>query len=120
MSSIERRAYLRYAVSISVVLIDQNEQQYPVSTRDISLGGMRIECESALFYKLLPDGIQTAPGDLVITTARFHNPKTDEEFSIVSQVMGVLRLAESQFCIRFSFVDMNEQQQDQLQRLLNK
>ncbi len=120
MSSIERRAYLRYNVSVPVVLLDQNEQQYQVSTRDISLGGMRIECESALLHKLLPEGIQTAPGDLVILTAKFTNTKTNEEFSIVSHVLGVLRLAESQFSIRLSFVDIDETQQDQLQRLLNK
>ena len=120
MSSIERRAYLRYNISVPVVLTGSDGQEYNVSTCDISLGGMRIECESALFNKLLPDGIQTAPGDLVISTAKFVNEKTNEEFSIVSHVMGVLRLAESQFSIRFSFVDINETQQDQLQRLLNK
>ena len=120
MSSIERRAYLRYNVSIPVVLVDQNEYEYKVSTRDISLGGMRVECESALLHKLLPEGIQTAPGDLVIATAKFNNAKTNEEFSIVGHVMGVLRLAESQFSVRFSFVDIDEMQQDQLQRLLNK
>jgi len=120
MSSIERRAYLRYNVSISLSLVDKNGAKFEVSTRDISLGGMRIECESALLAQLLPDGIQTAPGDLVILTAEFENPKTNETFSIVSHVLGVLRLAESQFSIRLTFVDIDQVLQDKLQRLLNK
>ncbi len=120
MSSIERRAYLRYNVSVPVVLIDQDEREYKVSTRDISLGGMCIECDAILFHQILPEGIQTAPGDLVILTAKFTNAKTNEEITVACHVMGVLRLAESQFSIRLSFVDINEPQQDQLQRLLNK
>lgn len=120
MSSIERRAYLRYSVSVPVVLIDQNDREFQVATRDLSLGGMRIECDSILFHKILADGIQTAPSDLVMITAKFNNPKTNEEFLITSHVMGVLRLAESQFSIRLSFIDIKEIQQDQLQRLLNK
>lgn len=40
-----------------------------------------------------------------------------ETFSIVSHALGVLRLAESEFSIRFTFVDIY---QAQLQRLLNK
>ena len=120
MSSIERRAYLRYNVSLPVVLVDQQGLEYQANTRDISLGGMRVECESALFNQILPEGIQTAPGDLVIMTSKFSNVKTDELFAIDSHVMGVLRLSESHFCIRFSFVDIDQVQQDQLQRLLNK
>ncbi|MDW3096415.1 MAG: PilZ domain-containing protein [Gammaproteobacteria bacterium] len=120
MSSIERRAYLRYNVSVPVTLVDQSGARFDVSTRDISLGGMRVECESALLTKLLPDGIQTSPGDLVILTSEFKNPKTDEVVSILSHVLAVLRLAESQFSIRFTFVDIDEVQQDKLQRLLNK
>ena len=120
MSSIERRAYLRYNVSVPVTLIDQNDSRFEVFTRDISLGGMRVECESALLAKLLPEGIQTAPGDLAIMTAEFNNSKTGETVSILSHVLAVLRLAESQFCIRFTFVDIDEVQQDKLQRLLNK
>ncbi len=120
MSSIERRAYLRYNVSVPVTLIDQHDSRFELSTRDISLGGMRVECESALLTKLLPEGIQTAPGDLAIMTAEFNNSKTGETVSILSHVLAVLRLAESQFCIRFTFVDIDEVQQDKLQRLLNK
>lgn len=120
MSSIERRAYLRYNVTVPVVLMDQSDREYQVATRDVSLGGMRIDCDAILFHKILPDGIQTAPGDLVIITAKFNNPKTDENFSVVCHVMGVLRLAESQYSIRLSFVDIDESKQDQLQRLLNK
>lgn len=120
MSSVERRAYLRYNISLPVELVDQHQQKFHATTRDISLGGMRIECESTTFHRLLPEGIQTSPGDLIVTSATFTNPKTDEQFAITSHVMGVLRLAESQFSIRFSFVDINQSQQDQLQRLLNK
>ncbi len=120
MSSIERRAYLRYNVSVALTLVDQHGSRFDVSTKDISLGGMRIECESALLAKLLPNGIQTAPGDLVIMTAEFKNPKTLETVSILSHALAVLRLAESQFSIRFTFVDVDEVQQDKLQRLLNK
>jgi len=120
MSSIERRAYLRYNISVPVTLVDQEGVSYEVLTRDLSLGGMRVECESALLSKLLPEGIQTAPGDLAIMTAEFKNPKTDETVSIVSHALAVLRLAESQFSIRFTFVDIDEVQQDKLQRLLNK
>ncbi len=120
MSSIERRAYLRYNVSVAMTLVDQNGAKFEVSTRDISLGGMRVECESALLNKLLPEGIQTVPGDLVIMTAEFKNAKTGESVSIISHVLAVLRLAESQFSIRFTFVDIDEFQQDKLQRLLNK
>jgi len=120
VSSIERRAYLRYNVSVQVILIDKDEREFQVSTRDISLGGMCIECDSMLFHELLPEGIQTAPGDLIILNAKFNNPKTNEEFIIASHAMGVMRRAESQYTIRLSFVDINEAQQDQLQRLLNK
>tara|TARA_R110002096_G_scaffold196030_13_gene378694 strand:+ start:3495 stop:3857 length:363 start_codon:yes stop_codon:yes gene_type:complete len=120
MSSIERRAYLRYNVSVPVTLVDQKGTRFNVTTKDISLGGMRIECESAQLAKLLPEGIQTAPGDLVIMTAEFNNSKTDESISLISHALGVLRLAESQFSVRFTFVDIDEVQQDQLQRLLNK
>jgi c-di-GMP-binding flagellar brake protein YcgR len=120
MSSIERRAYLRYNVLIPATLVDQNGARYDVATRDISLGGMRVECESVLLTKLLPEGIQTAPGDLVIITSEFNNPKTNETISILSHVLAVLRLAESQFSIRFTFVDIDVEQQDKLQRLLNK
>tara|TARA_B110000238_G_C16096193_1_gene426191 strand:- start:229 stop:540 length:312 start_codon:yes stop_codon:yes gene_type:complete len=103
-----------------MTLVDQNGAKFEVSTRDISLGGMRVECESALLNKLLPEGIQTVPGDLVIMTAEFKNAKTGESVSIISHVLAVLRLAESQFSIRFTFVDIDEVQQDKLQRLLNK
>ena len=120
MSSIERRAYLRYNILVPVVLVDQNGTKFEVSTRDISLGGMRVECESTLLSRLLPEGIQTAPGDLAIMTAEFKNIKTDETVSILSHALAVLRLAESQFSIRFSFVDIDVVQQDKLQRLLNK
>tara|TARA_B110000240_G_C13447637_1_gene431062 strand:+ start:129 stop:452 length:324 start_codon:yes stop_codon:yes gene_type:complete len=107
-------------VSVAMTLVDQNGAKFEVSTRDISLGGMRVECESALLNKLLPEGIQTVPGDLVIMTAEFKNAKTGESVSIISHVLAVLRLAESQFSIRFTFVDIDEVQQDKLQRLLNK
>jgi len=120
MSSIERRAYLRYNITVPVTLVDQKGSRFEVSTRDISLGGMRVECESALLAKLLPEGIQTAPGDLVIMTSEFKNAKTNESVSILSHVLAVLRLAESQFSIRFTFVDIDVVQQDKLQRLLNK
>jgi c-di-GMP-binding flagellar brake protein YcgR len=120
MSSIERRAYLRYNVSVPLTLVDKDSTRFDVYTRDISLGGMRVECESVLLAKLLPDGIQTAPGDLVIMTAEFKNGKTGEIISILSHVLAVLRLAESEFSIRFTFVDVDEEQQDKLQRLLNK
>ena len=120
MSSIERRAYLRYNVSIPVELIDSLGTRFKTTTRDISLGGMRVDCESALLSQLLPNGIQTAPGDLVILTASFENPKTNEIIDIKSHVLGVLRLAESEFSIRFTFTDIDEVQQDLLQRLLNK
>ena len=120
MSSIERRAYLRYNITVPVTLVDQKGSRFEVSTRDISLGGMRVECESALLAKLLPEGIQTAPGDLVIMTSEFKNAKTNESVSILSHFLAVLRLAESQFSIRFTFVDIDVVQQDKLQRLLNK
>lgn len=120
MSSIERRAYLRYNVSVPVTLVDQSGSRFDVSTRDISLGGMRVECDSTLLARLLPDGIQTAPGDLVMMTSEFNNSKTNETVSIPSHVLAVLRLAESQFSIRFAFIDVDEVQQDKLQRLLNK
>ncbi len=120
MSSIERRAYLRYNISLPVTLVDNNGVKYEVQTRDISLGGMRIECDSGLLNNLLPEGIQTAPTDLIVVNAEFNNTKTDEMITVSSHVLAVLRLAESQFSIRFSFVDIDENQQDKLQRLLNK
>ena len=120
MSSIERRAYLRYNVSIPVELIDQSGTKFKTSTRDISLGGMQVDCESALLAQLLPNGIQTAPGDLIVLTAVFQNSKTSEIIEIKGHVLGVLRLAESEFSVRFSFTDIDQVQQDMLQRLLNK
>ena len=53
-------------------------------------------------------------------TSEFKNAKTNESVSILSHVLAVLRLAESQFSIRFTFVDIDVVQQDKLQRLLNK
>ena len=103
MSSIERRAYLRYNISIHVDLIDQHGTIFKATTRDISLGGMRVACESAMLTQLLPAGIKTAPGDQVILKTVFKNPKTEEELELQSHVLGVMRLAESDFCIRFSF-----------------
>lgn len=120
MSSIERRAFLRYNISIPIDLVDQHGTIFKVTTRDISLGGMRVTCESATLTQLLPAGIKTAPGDQVVLKTIFKNSKTDEQLELRGHVLGVMRLAESDFSIRFSFVDIDQVQQDQLQRLLNK
>ena len=120
MSSIERRAYLRYNIAVPVVLIDQHGTKFKAVTRDISLGGMRVACDSGMMNQLLPNGIKTAPGDKVLLKTIFHNLKTEEEIILESHALAVLRLAESDFSIRFSFVDIDQVQQDQLQRLLNK
>ncbi len=90
-----------------------------MSTRDISLGGMRIECESILLAKSLPDGIQTTPGDLVMMIAEFKNAKSGEIISILTHALAVLRLAESQMSIRFTFVDIDGKQKNKFQQLFN-
>ena len=125
MSSIERRAYLRYNISIPVDLVNQDGVMFEVLTHDISLGGMCVACQSGMLVRLLPNGINTAPSDQVILKTIFRNThfkhaRTDEEIVLQSHVLGVMRLAESDFSIRFAFVDIDQRQQDQLQRLLNK
>ena len=124
MPSIERRAYLRYNLSIPVDLIDQDGAMFEVLTRNISLGAMCVACQSGMLIRLLPNGARTASSDEMILKTVFRNHKlnnigTDEEIVLQSQVLGVMRFTESNFSIRFAFVDIDQRQQDQLQRLLN-
>ncbi len=120
MSSIERRAFLRYKISIPVHLETSDGTLFDTVTRDISLGGMQVECDSAMLNRMLPGGIKTAPGDQVYLQAKFQFPDEDESILIRAHVLGVLRLAESEFSIRLSFNEIDPTQQDQLQRLLNQ
>ena len=120
MSSIERRAFLRYSVAVPVELINQYGATFKATTRDISLGGMKVDLESTMLNQLLPEGIQTAPSDQVVLNSNLYNPKTEQNINLQCHVLGVLRLSESEFSIRFSFLDVDEVQKDQLQRLLNK
>ena len=120
MSSIERRAYLRYKVSIPVCLEADDGAVFDAVTRDISLGGMQVECDTTMLNRMLPQGIKTAPGDQVYNRVKLKFPDEEETVVIDAHVLGVLRLAENEFSVRFSFVDLGPEQQDKLQRLLNQ
>ena len=120
MSSIERRAFLRYKIAVSVVLESSDGAIFNTVTRDISLGGMQVECDAVMLNNMLPQGIKTAPGDQMYLQAKLQFSDVSESVSLKVHVVGVLRLAESEFSIRFSFVDVDQMQQDQLQRLLNQ
>lgn len=120
MSSIERRAFLRYKMSIPVCLEASDGAVFDTVTRDISLGGMQVECDTTTLNRMLPQGIKTAPGDQVYFQAKLQFRDAAESVTIKTHVLGVLRLAESEFSIRFSFNEMDPVQQDQLQRLLNQ
>ena len=120
MSSIERRAFLRYKISIPVRLETEGGSVFDSITRDISLGGMQAKCDAAMLNSLLPNGIKTAPGDQVFVQAKLQFPASAEAIVLKAHVLGVLRLAESEFSIRFSFYEIDSVRQDQLQRLLNQ
>lgn len=120
MSSIERRAYLRYKISLPVSLETDDGSVFDTVTRDISLGGMQVECDATMLNRMLPQGIKTAPGDQVYVQAKLQFPDAAESVLVKAHALGVLRLAESEFSIRFSFTEIDAMQQDQLQRLLNQ
>ena len=119
MSFAERRAYLRYKKSIPVTLTDDGGATYEATTRDISLGGMCLSCPKGVVTQVLPNGIKTKPGDQIILEAQLNTPDS-EAISIKSHVLGALRVAESDFYIRISFVEVDQKQQDSLQKLLNQ
>ena len=120
MSSIERRAFLRYKIALAVVLESNEGAILNVVTREVSLGGMQVKCDSTMLSKMLPQGIKTAPGDQVYLQAKLQFANASESISLKAHALGVLRLAESEFSVRFSFADVDQMQQDQLQRLLNQ
>lgn len=120
MSSIERRAFLRYKIAIPISVETDSGIVINTKTREISLGGMQVVCDSNMLNKMLPEGIQTAPGDRVFVQATLNYSNQLESVSLRAHALGVLRLAESEFSVRFSFVDLDQMQQDQLQRLLNQ
>ncbi len=119
MSSIERRAYLRYKIRVSVFIQSSDGVQYETVTRDISLGGMQVECDASMLKNLLPKELETAPSDQVRLQVELNFSDSSESIPLNAQVQGVLRMAESEYSIRFSFIDVDQMQLDQLQRLLN-
>ena len=120
MSSIERRAFLRYKIAIPVSVETDSGVVINTMTREISLGGMQVACDSSMLNNMLPEGIQTAPGDRVFLQVTLNYSSHMEAVSLRAHALGVLRLAESEFSVRFSFVDLDQMQQDQLQRILNQ
>ena len=118
MSSIERRAYLRYKIIVPTRLENSEGMAFESNTRDISLGGMQVNCDVNNLRRMLPNGIKTAPSDGVVMQADLSMPNSDESITLEAHVQGVLRMAESTFSIRFSFDELSSTQQDQLQRLL--
>lgn len=119
MSFAERRAYLRYKKTIPVQLTDAEGLTYAAETSDISLGGMCLSCPKSVVNQVLPNGIKTEPGDKVILETQLSTPNS-EAIVLKSHVLGALRVAESVFYMRVSFVDLNQKQQDSLQKLLNQ
>ncbi len=120
MSSIERRAFLRYKISLPVRLSNKYGAFFNSVTREISLGGMQVICDATMLHQMLPNGIQTAPGDRVFLQAELKFPDSSESVLLNSHVQGVLRMTESEYFVRFLFIDIDQLQQDQLQRLLNQ
>ena len=119
MSFAERRAFWRYKKIITVQLTDVDGVTYEAVTSDISLGGMCLSCPKSVVTQVLPNGIKTEPGDKVILDIQL-NTLNSEIISLKCHVLGALRIAESDFYIRVSFVDLNQKQQDSLQKLLNQ
>ena len=120
MSSIERRAYLRYKLAVPVSVETDDGAVIYTMTREISLGGMQIACDTNMLNSMLPEGIQTAPGDRVFLQATLNYSNHLGSISLRAHALGVLRLAESEFSVRCSFIDLDQMQQDQLQQLLNQ
>ncbi|MEM8844347.1 MAG: PilZ domain-containing protein [Pseudomonadota bacterium] len=119
MSFAERRAYLRYKKSIPVKLTDMDGSTYDVVTHDISLGGMSLSCTKSVVTKILPNGIKTEPGDRIMLDAQL-NMNSSDAISLRGHALSAIRIAESEFYIRVSFIELDEKQQDTLQNILNQ
>ena len=120
MSSIERRAYLRYKISLPVNLENSEGIFYETKTKDISLGGMQVECNGGMLYRLLPNGLKTSRAEEVALKAHIKADDKDGGVVVNTHVQGVLRLAESDYSLRLLFVDLNNEQKSQLEKLLKE
>jgi hypothetical protein len=120
MSFTERRAYPRYKINIPVRLENSEGLFYETETKDISFGGMQVECSGGMLYRLLPNGMNTSRADRIELIVQLHIKNEDKPLSLITHVQGVLRLAETNFLIRLLFVELNTEQKNQLQKLLKQ
>lgn len=118
MSSIERRAYPRYKIALPVRLENSEGIFYETDTKDISLGGMQVECNGGMLYRMLPGGMNTSRADQVEINIQLKTKDKDKPLALTTYVQGVLRLAETDFLIRLLFIELNADQKSQLQALL--
>lgn len=118
MSSTERRAYLRYKISLPVRLENSEGMGYETKTKDVSLGGMQVECNGGMLHRLLPEGLKTSRADNIALTVYLQADNKEDEISINTYVQGVLRLAESDYSIRLLFIGLDDEQKSQLEKHL--
>jgi len=118
MSSIERRAYLRYKISIPVRLENGEGVLYETITKDLSLGGMQVECSGLMLHRLLPSGINTSRAEQIELKAHLQTENKDNPLVLNTIVQGVLRLAESTYSIRLLIADLDSEQKSHLSKLL--
>ena len=113
MSLAERRAYKRYKCALPVYLQPADNDAYALRTVEISMGGLRIECDSLVMRALLPDGLKTIPGDRVLMRARLFLAEQEDPAHLLEvqlHAVGATRLAENCFAVHFAFVDPTPQQ----------
>lgn len=118
MSSIERRAYPRYKIVLPVRLENSEGIFYETETKDISLGGMQVECNGGMFYRLLPNGMNTSRADRIEFSIQLKTENEDKPLSLTTHVQGVIRCAETNYLIRLLFIELTVEQKIQLQKLL--
>lgn len=118
MSSIERRAYPRYKIALPVRLENSEGIFYETETKNISLGGMQVECNGGMFNRMLPGGMNTSRADQVEFNIQLQIEDKDKPLALTTHVQGVIRLAETSFLIRLLFIELSSEQKSQLQTLL--
>lgn len=120
MSSIERRAYPRYKIVVPVRLENNEGLFYETETKNLSLGGMQVECAGGMFYRLLPKGMNTSRADQLEFTVQLQTNDKDKPVLLTTHVQGVLRLSETNYLIRLLFINVGKETHSQLQELLNE
>lgn|SRR6056297_1677365 len=118
MSFTERRAFPRYKIALPVRLENSEGIFYESETKDVSLGGMQVECNGGIFYRMLPNGVNTSRADQVEFTIHLQLADIAQPLVLTALVQGVIRVAETNFLIRLLFTELSGEQAEQLKSLL--